>query len=74
MIDSLINTLNDFEVPESAWPDIDEELDDDDDWERLRELAYEVCEIVLEHTKRADLKDCLVWFDEDEPALYFYQE
>jgi hypothetical protein len=66
--DRLYFTLVDFEVPNDVHPDLGP-LETHDE---ITDAAYLVCELIMEHTKREDLRDASVFFDEFEPALHFY--
>jgi hypothetical protein len=68
--DRLHYALMDFAVPETLRPTFGPLNSDDDAFD----AAYAVCELIMQSSRRADLEDAYVYFDEDEPALYFFNQ
>jgi len=66
--DRLQYAMIDFEVPEEARPTFRSLKSHSDRFD----AAYRVCEVIIGSSRRPDLQDALVFFDEDEPALYLY--
>jgi len=68
--DRLHYALMDFAVPEGMRPNFGSLKSHSDAFD----AAYAVCELIMEASQRPDLQYASVYFDEDEPALYFYHE